>query len=133
MGADAILLIVAALQPGELRHLIHTTSTLGMSALVEIHSAEEVAIALESGARIIGINNRDLRSLQVDAETVHRLRPLIPKGVTVVAESGISNRDQAIRLCRSGVNALLVGEALVTSQDPAAAVRALSVDGDLFG
>lgn len=131
MGADAVLLIVAALSVGQLRHLIDRASALGMSALVEVHAAEEVAVALDCGARIIGINNRDLRNLQVDTETVPRLLPIIPEGVTVVAESGISSRSQAAELRRLGVDAVLVGEALVTSRDPATLVRALSVDGGL--
>jgi indole-3-glycerol phosphate synthase len=125
-GADAVLLIVAALERRELASLLQATRELGMDALVEVHDEGELAMALAVGATLIGINNRDLRTFQVDLETTARLRPLIPPGVTVVAESGIQRRQDAARLAALGVDAVLVGEALVTAPDPAQKLRELT-------
>lgn len=126
MGADAVLLIVAALDLETLARFIGVAGGLGMTALVEVHTAEEVKVALECGARVVGINNRDLHSFRVDLEVTRRLRPLVPAGVAVVAESGISGPADAAALRELGVDAVLVGEALVTAEDPAAMVRAIS-------
>jgi len=101
------------------------TNGLGMIALVEVHDEAEVERALKAGAEVIGINNRDLRTFDVDLATTERLRPMIPATQTVVAESGIFTRDDMRRLETIGVNAALIGEALVTAPDPGAKVREL--------
>ncbi len=119
-GADAVLLICAALDGPSLASLLDLARDLGMEALVEVHNSQEVAMAVAAGASVIGINNRDLHTFRVDLETTARLRPLIPSGVAVVAESGIHTGEDAARMAALGVNAILVGEALVTSPDPAA-------------
>jgi indole-3-glycerol phosphate synthase len=114
-GADALLLIVAVLDDPTLRYLLSLTHDLGMEALVEVHDAEETERALEAGARVIGINNRDLRDFTVDLETTARLQALIPRDRVVVSESGIKNATDMRRLQEWGVNAALIGEALVTA------------------
>ncbi len=124
-GADALLLITAILETDAMADLISLTSSLGMTALVEVHDEVEAARALAAGAEVIGINNRDLRTFDVDLVTTERLRPLIPPEKTVVAESGISTRDDMQRLQTCGVDAVLIGEALVTAPDPGAKVREL--------
>ena len=124
-GADAVLLIVAALDPERLAALIATASELGMDSLVEVHDADEVATAVDAGAEVIGINNRDLHSLEVDLDTSFRLLADVPAGTVVVAESGISEADDVERLERAGVDAILVGEALMLADDPVRAVREL--------
>jgi len=124
-GADAVLLIVAALPRPQLTRLLQEAKALGMDALVEIHNQSELADALAAEAEIIGINNRDLQTFQVDLETTFRLVEAIPKDKVVVAESGIQNRQQLQRLAAAGVNAALVGEALVTAADPGAKLREL--------
>jgi indole-3-glycerol phosphate synthase len=124
-GADAILLIAAILSPDQLSDLLALATSLGMAALVEIHSTAELQMALSAQARVIGINNRNLSDFTVDLETTRRLRPLIPEHVTVVSESGIHTPDDVVRLRMAGVDAILVGEALVTSSDPAARIRQL--------
>ncbi len=116
-GADALLLIVAILNRKQLEELLSMSRSLGLSCLVEVHNEDEVAKALLSGAEIIGINNRDLNTFTVDINTTRRLRPLIPEGRIVVSESGIQNRDDINKLKDWGVNAVLVGEALVTTGD----------------
>ncbi len=126
MGADALLLIVAALDQSTLHDLVALTHHLGMEALVEVHNEEEVAIALECGARVVGINNRDLHSFRVDLDTTSRLRPLIPEGIVVIAESGIKGPDDAARVRALGIDAVLIGEALVTAKEPAALVQSIS-------
>lgn len=122
-GADAVLLITAVLTPDSLTGMIIQTRELGMASLVEVHNREELEIALRCGAEIIGINNRDLRSFAVFPETVFDLIPDIPPQVTVVAESGIHHRSQVLRLMDAGIQAVLVGEALVTAADPGAVIR----------
>ncbi len=112
-GADAILLIMAVLGDAEYRDLLAYTRELGMEALVEVHNEQELERALKTSPRIIGINNRDLRTFQVDLETTARLRPLIPDTVLVVAESGIRNPDDVRILKSMDVDAILVGESLV--------------------
>jgi indole-3-glycerol phosphate synthase len=124
MGADAVLLITALLEPRVLRDLVALCRDLGMDALVEVHSDEEIAAAASAGARMMGINNRDLHTFIVDVDTTPRLRPRIPPGVQVVSESGIATPGDVARL-RPYVDAVLVGTALMSSDDPTAAVRAL--------
>jgi indole-3-glycerol phosphate synthase len=126
-GADAVLLIVAALPEGLLRELLAATREQDMQALVEVHDERELELALADGATLIGINNRDLRTFQVDLAVSERLAPLAPPGVTLVGESGIRTRDDVARLGRAGVHAVLVGESLMTAPDRAAAVRELTV------
>jgi indole-3-glycerol phosphate synthase len=124
-GADAVLLIVAILSQHELKALLDTAHSLGMSALVEVHNRDELTKALKVSPGIIGINNRNLGEFNVNLETTFKLRPLIPQGVLVVSESGIHTRDDVLKLQQAGVNAILVGEALVTSPDPAAKIAEL--------
>ncbi|MBI2939542.1 MAG: indole-3-glycerol phosphate synthase TrpC [Chloroflexi bacterium] len=118
-GADAVLLIVSILTDEELRDLHSLAHSLGMAALVEVHDEAEARRALAAGAEIIGINNRDLRTFRVDLETTARIRPLIPPDSTLVSESGIHTRGDVARLREWGVHAMLVGESLVRSGDPA--------------
>jgi indole-3-glycerol phosphate synthase len=124
-GADAVLLIVAALEQTALVALLDLAETLGLGVLVEVHTEEEVDRALRAGARVIGINTRDLATLHVDPATIKRLRPLIPNEVLVVAESGIRSRRDVEALERLEVDAVLVGEALMRADDPGAKVREL--------
>lgn len=124
-GADAVLLIVAALEGGRLAELIAAASDLGMDSLVEVHDEDEVEAAVDAGAEVIGINNRDLHSLEVDLDTSFRLLADVPAGTVVVAESGISYAEDVERLERAGVDAILVGEALMRADDPVRAVREL--------
>ena len=126
MGADAVLLIVAALDDAELRDLHHlATAELGLAALVEAHDEAEVERALAAGAAIVGINQRDLVTFQVDTDRALRVATAIPEGVLKVAESGIRGADDARRLAGAGYDAVLVGEHLVTSGDPQGATRQL--------
>lgn len=125
-GADAILLIVAALSPRTLGDLLNLVNKLGMTALVEVHDAHEIEIAVDSGAKVIGINNRDLRDFSVHMETTLTLRPLIPAGIKVVSESGIRTREDVRKLAQMDVDAVLVGEALVMANDVPAQVRSFS-------
>jgi indole-3-glycerol phosphate synthase len=124
-GADAVLLIVAALGGERLAALIADASELGMDSLVEVHDEDEVEAAVEAGAEVIGINNRDLHSLDVDLGTTFRLLADVPAGTVVVAESGITERGHVSELEDAGVDAILVGEALMRADDPASAVREL--------
>jgi len=124
-GADAVLLIVGALEPGELRALREGAESLGLAALVEVHDRPELERALASGAELIGVNNRDLRDFSVDVERTFELMETMPSGVTVVSESGISEPEQLRRLGEAGVDAVLVGAALMRSADPGEALRAL--------
>ncbi|PKH45569.1 indole-3-glycerol-phosphate synthase [Dehalococcoides mccartyi] len=124
-GADAILLIVAMLSPERLQELLSLSHKLGMKCLVEVHTRSELEIALESNARIIGLNNRDLHTFKIDLTVTERLRPLIPPECIVVSESGIQTRADISRLEELGVDAVLVGEALTASVDIAAKMREL--------
>ena len=124
-GADAVLLIVAALEPGELSALLGEARALGLDALVEVHDREELDAALAAGADIVGINNRDLRDFSVDLERTERLMDDVPASVAVVSESGIAGPQQLARLHERGVQAVLVGELLMRSEDPAGALRRL--------
>jgi len=124
-GADAVLLIVAALDPAELTSLQDQADEIGLDCLVEVHDEDEMETALECGAEIIGVNNRNLQTLDVDPETALRLLADAPAGTIVVAESGITSNADVQRLEDAGVDAILVGEALMREDDPAAAVHAL--------
>lgn len=124
-GADAILLIVAALDPDELTSLQDQAGEIGLDCLVEVHDEDELETALECGAEIIGVNNRNLQTLDVDPDTALRLLVDAPAGSIVVAESGITSNADVQRLEEAGVDAILVGEALMREDDPAAAVHAL--------
>ncbi len=124
-GADAVLLIVAILTKQELKSLLGLTRQLGMEALVEVHTAEETKIALDIGARIVGINNRDLHTFTTDLETTAKLRPLIPPDRIVVSESGIKGQDDVRKLKEWHVDAMLIGEAIVTSKDIEAKIKEL--------
>lgn len=123
MGADALVLIAALMDPGALPGLLALCHDLRMAAVVEVHTEEETAIAQAAGARIIGINNRDLRTFAVDVETTIRLRAGIPPGLLVISESGFQSPADVARV-RPHVDAVLVGTALMASEDPAGAVRA---------
>jgi indole-3-glycerol phosphate synthase len=124
-GADAVLLIVAVLSDQELRSLYRLTYSLGMQALVEVHDEAEVARALAIDAHIIGINNRNLKTFQVDIETTARLRGLLPPGKVVVGESGIRDEDDVRRMAEMGCDAILVGETFckLPQKERAASVR----------
>ncbi len=124
-GADALLLIVAILGPQKLQELLDLSHKLHLSCLVEVHNKEEAGIAVKSGAQIIGINNRDLRTFDVDTTITERLRPLIPPDRIVVSESGIKTREDIQKLKKSGVDAVLIGESLMASRDIAAKFREL--------
>jgi indole-3-glycerol phosphate synthase len=125
-GADALLLIAAILNQKQLAQLLGLSHSLGMACLVEVHDGAEVEKALQSGAEIIGINNRDLRTFKTDIETTHKLRALVPQGKIAVSESGISSREDMKKLKTWGVNAALAGEALVTSKNIAATIKELT-------
>ena len=127
-GADAALLIVAMLSPEELRTLSAAAREIGLAALVEVHNREELDRALETEPAIIGINNRDLKTMAVDIETTLRLIKHVPADLTVVSESGIRDRAAMRRLRDAGVHAALVGEALMRQIDPGAAAAALLND-----
>jgi indole-3-glycerol phosphate synthase len=129
LGADAVLLIAAAFpaeaRAGELARLRERALGLGLDALVEVHDAEELAAALASGADLVGVNNRDLRTFAVDLATTERLAGALPEGVLLVAESGIHGPADIARLEAAGADAFLVGEALMREADPGAALRQL--------
>jgi indole-3-glycerol phosphate synthase len=124
-GADAVLLIVAALAPETLAELHELVRELGMDALVEVHDGAELEVALAVGADLIGINNRDLRDFSVDVRRTFQLLARIPPGVAVVSESGIASSEQLRELHEQGVHGVLVGESLMRAPDPALALRAL--------
>jgi indole-3-glycerol phosphate synthase len=125
-GADAVLLIVRALSDRELVALHDEARALDLDCLVEVHDAEELERALELDAEVIGINNRDLDEQRVDIQTTFELMPDVPAGKTVVAESGISGREELYELERVGVDAVLIGGALMTSKDPELTTRQLT-------
>jgi indole-3-glycerol phosphate synthase len=128
MGADAVLLIAAALDDTELRTLHDLAVRLGLDVLVEVHDEPELARAMAVGANLIGVNQRDLVTFAVDTDRAVRMAPLMPAGVVRVAESGVRGPDDARRLADAGYHAVLVGESLVTSSDPRTAVASLKVD-----
>ena len=125
-GADAVLLIVAALPPSTLARLHTHAQELGLGVLVEVHDERELAVAGEVGAQVIGINNRDLTTLKVDPERTYELLPLVPAGAVIVSESGLRTRLQLERLAAERVDAVLVGEALMRAADIEAACRELT-------
>jgi indole-3-glycerol phosphate synthase len=124
-GADALLLIVAALADEELRSLLSLCGRLQVAALVEVHTHEELERALEAGARIVGVNNRDLKTLEVDLETSFRLRARIPSDCLAVSESGIKTAGDVRSLAEAGYHAILIGERLMTAPDPGKALAEL--------
>jgi indole-3-glycerol phosphate synthase len=124
-GADAVLLIVAALSDEDLRRFVELCRGLQIAALVEVHDQFELERALAAGARIIGVNNRDLKTLEVDLETSLRLRPGIPAGSIAVSESGIKTWEDLRRIAEAGYQAALIGERFMTAVDPGAALREL--------
>jgi indole-3-glycerol phosphate synthase len=125
-GADAILLIVAALAPDELAALYGEAEGFGLGVLVEVHDAAELAAVAQLRPEVIGINNRDLTTLAVDTERTHELLADVPAGTTIVSESGLRSREDLERLAAAGVDAVLVGEALMRSPDVEAACRELT-------
>jgi indole-3-glycerol phosphate synthase len=125
-GADAVLLIVRALDDEDLRNLYEEARALDLDCLVEVHDAGELERALESGAEVLGINNRNLDEQTVDIATTFELMPDVPAGKTVVAESGISGRSELEELERVGVDAVLIGGALMSAPDPEAKTRELT-------
>jgi indole-3-glycerol phosphate synthase len=125
MRADAVLLIVAALSPRELIELLSLARRLSLDALVEVHDEEESERALAAGATLIGVNQRDLFTFEVDSGRAARVARRLPAHVVKVAESGIKSRADVARLVDAGFDAVLVGEALVTAPDPGAALSAL--------
>lgn len=128
-GADIILLIVASLTDDELVRMHTLAQSLGMTALVEVHDEGETQRAVDAGARVIGVNARNLKTLEIHPDTFSRLVPLIPPGVVTVAESGIRGADDAAMYAAQGADALLVGETLVKGDDRAASVRELMAAG----
>jgi indole-3-glycerol phosphate synthase len=124
-GADALLLIVRALEQNELEALLLSCKTLRMDALVEVYDEAEMSRALDAGATIVGVNNRDLESFEVDRGRTARLAPQVPDDVILVGLSGVGSRSDVEELGAAGAQAVLVGEALVRSDDPAAELRAL--------
>jgi indole-3-glycerol phosphate synthase len=124
-GADAILLIVAALTPQELRTLAASAASWGLDALVEVHNAGELSVALDAGADVVGVNNRNLRTLTVDVAASETLIARIPKGVISVSESGLRTSEDLLKLRQMGYRAFLIGERFMTTADPGAALRDL--------
>jgi indole-3-glycerol phosphate synthase len=124
-GADAVLLIVAILDPARLVDLFQAAKGLGLGALVEVHDEAELEAAAELGAGLLGINNRNLQTFTTDLATTERLAPRAPAGACLVSESGIAGRADVLRVARAGAHAVLVGEAISRSGDPAAKVREL--------
>ncbi len=129
LGADAVLLIAALLSDSELQEYRLAAESLGMDALVEAHDQEEVERALRSGARVLGVNNRNLKDFTVDIGNSLRLRPLVPDSIPFVAESGIKTREQTAELEQAGVNGVLIGETLMRSPDLKAMLAQLRGDG----
>jgi indole-3-glycerol phosphate synthase len=128
-GADLALLIVAALEQNALVSLVERAKSLGLTPLVEVHTAEEVRRAVDAGATVVGVNARDLRTLKVDRHVFGEVAPHIPDGIVRVAESGVRGPHDVIDYARAGADAVLVGESLVTGRDPRAAVADLVAAG----
>lgn len=128
-GADMLLLIVAALEQPALASMIDRTESLGMTALVEVHTEEEADRALQAGARVIGVNARDLKTLEVDRDCFARIAPGLPSNVIRIAESGVRGTADLLAYAGAGADAVLVGEGLVTSGDPRSAVADLVTAG----
>ena len=127
-GADAVLLIVAILQPQVLRRLLSMSGTLGLDALVEVHTAEELAVALEAGSEIIGVNNRNLHTFEVSTETSFALIGDIPDETVAVSESGLRSAEDLERLRSAGFDAFLIGESFMRNEDPGEALQRLLAD-----
>lgn len=125
-GADAVLLIVAALEQAQLKDLVALSKSRGIAALVEAHDESEAAAALDAGALAVGVNHRDLRTFKVDLGLTERLRKVVPPQVVLVAESGIHTQDDARRMREAGADAILVGEELMRSADPGARIKELT-------
>lgn len=125
MGADCVLLIAAALDDEELRAFANLAGRIGLDVLIEIHDEPELERALDVGATLIGVNQRDLVTFEVDHDRARRMANRIPEGIVRVAESGVRGPDDAAALLEAGYHAVLVGESLVTAPDPVAALRAL--------
>lgn len=125
-GADGVLLIAAALPAARLKELVDYTRWLGMEPLVEVHEQPELPAVMAAGARVIGVNHRDLRTFKVDIGLTERMRPLVPRACVLVAESGIHDAAGARAMRAAGADAILVGEALMRSGDPAAKVGELA-------
>jgi indole-3-glycerol phosphate synthase len=124
-GASALLLIVAALSPAQLKTLAAQARSAGLDVLVEVHNEEELTVAIDAGSTIIGVNNRNLRTLEVDVKASETLIARMPKGVVAVSESGLRTADDLIRLRGFGYQAFLVGERFMTTLDPGAALKEL--------
>jgi indole-3-glycerol phosphate synthase len=116
-GADAVLLIARILKEEEIRSFMHLAEKIGMGYIVEVHDEEDAKKAVDSGAKIIGINNRDLNTLKTDIETTFKLLPLLPGDAVIVSESGIKSHEDVMRLKKAGINAVLIGEAFLKSGD----------------
>ena len=125
IGADAVLLISSLIEANRLKKFIEICDELGLSALVEAHTAAEIVKAVEAGARIIGVNNRNLQTFEVDIENSIRLRELVPRDIIYVAESGIRTREDIRRLQSAGINAVLMGEAFMRSENKKGLLEAL--------
>jgi indole-3-glycerol phosphate synthase len=124
-GADAVLIIVAAVEPGLAAELLAAARSHGLDALVEVHDRDELDTALGLGATVVGVNNRDLRTFETRLETTEQLGPLVPQGIVLVAESGIHRPADVRRMCAAGAHAVLVGEAFMAAPDPGRALREL--------
>lgn len=125
VGADAVLLIVGALAQPRLIELQRRAWELDLATLVEVHDAEEMTRAIDCGARVIGVNNRNLRTLAVDVDASHQLATMLPRDVVGVSESGLRTHDDLVRLRGQGYRAFLIGERFMTTPDPAAALQEL--------
>ena len=125
LGADAVLLIVGALQPAELASLCRAAAAMRLAALVEVHDLAELQVALDAGVDIVGVNSRNLRTLEVNISVLDRVAETLPREVTAVAESGIRQPADIRRLGQAGYQAFLVGERLIAQADPGAALREL--------
>ena len=125
LGADAVLLIVGALQPAELRSLLREASAMHLASLVEVHDLAELQVALDAGVELIGVNSRNLRTLEVNISVLDRVAETLPREVVAVAESGIRHAADVQRLGEAGYHAFLVGERLIAQADPGAALREL--------
>jgi len=124
-GADAVLLIVAALPPRDLQSLANRAAALGLDALVEVHNAAELTMAVDAGAQIVGVNNRNLRTLEVDVHASEELIARMPGGVVAVSESGLNTPEDPGRLAELGYHAFLIGERLMTEVDPGESLKRL--------
>ncbi len=131
LGADAVLLICAMLDTKTIKKYLEICERLGLSALVEAHTAKEVEGAITAGAKIIGINNRNLKTFEVDIKTFANLRPLVPKGILVVAESGIKTTEDMKTIRNVGADAVLIGETLMRSEDKKLMLKNLRGEGEL--